>query len=69
MTYAHDLLSLNSSDTAQAIALLNIKRALRVIGDDNITLQFSDGSRLIYQRHKSWRFDKFIVDNGEADEI
>lgn len=66
MSKAHNCLVI--ANEQQITVTSYLKRILRIISDDDVVIVFSDGSRLIYQRHKSWRFDKFIVEKGKADE-
>lgn len=50
MTKAYDCLVLANE---QQITIANhLKRILRLIADDDVTLSFKDGSRLIYCRNK-----------------
>lgn len=60
MSQAHDALTLSNS-TSTTSAVTGLKHFLRLISNDDVLLTFSDGSKLYYKRHKSWRFDTLQV--------
>lgn len=65
MSKAYDCLSLNN-DATHVTAVLSLKRMLRIIGDDDVVIQFSDGSSLVYKRGESWRQDRLEILNNEV---
>lgn len=59
MTQAHDCLVIANEQQITMVSYL--KRILRMVADDDVTLTFSDGSQLIYKRADSWRQDRLEI--------
>lgn len=66
MTKAHDCLVIANEQQITMVSYL--KRILRTVAGDDVTITFVDGSRLIYCYTQSWRQDRLIVDDSEAGE-
>lgn len=66
MSKAHNCLVIANEQQITVVSYL--KRILRMVAGDDVTISFSDGSQLIYHHTDSWRTDTLTVNNGEADE-
>lgn len=66
MTKAHDCLVIANEQQITMVSYL--KRILRMVANDDVTIRFSDGSQLIYRYTASWRTDTLTVNNGKQHE-
>lgn len=66
MSKAHDCLVM--ANEQQITIVSNLKRILRMVANDDVTINFSDGSQLIYHYTSSWRTDTLTVNNGKQHE-
>lgn len=66
MSKAHDCLVIVNEQQITMVSYL--KRILRMVANDDVTITFGDGSQLIYHYTSSWRTDTLTVKNGKQHE-